>query len=59
MSAESAADVLEMGGVVYTFRDGAAVWRQMWRRRRARRGLPGARLDFYQWSLRQQQRQQA
>jgi hypothetical protein len=45
--------VVEIGGVVYAVRSGAAAWRRAWARRRASRGegggMPARRLDFVRW----------
>jgi hypothetical protein len=42
---------LEISGITFVARDGAAAWRGAWRRRRAAKGLPAQRLDFQQWFL--------
>ncbi|KAI8474414.1 MAG: hypothetical protein J3K34DRAFT_493710 [Monoraphidium minutum] len=43
---------VEIGGVQYVLRSGAAQWRRAWHRRRASRaagGVPAQRLDFVRW----------
>jgi hypothetical protein len=42
---------IEISGITFVARDGAAAWRGAWRRRRAAKGLPAQRLDFQQWFL--------
>lgn len=45
--ADSVPQQIEISGVVFVACDGAAAWRIVWRRRRAKIGLPAQKLDFH------------
>ncbi len=40
---------LQIAGIRYATSDGQQLWRQRWRRWRAREGLPGRALDWGSW----------
>ncbi len=40
---------MEVGGITFVAQDGAQRWRGVWRRRRAKKGLPANFLDYRRW----------
>jgi hypothetical protein len=50
-SAPKVQEQIEIAGIKYATSDGQQLWRQRWRRRRAREGIPGKALDWGSWYM--------